>query len=232
MMNTRDILETITMIDDENLDVRTITMGISLLDCIGGGIESTCDHIYDKICRYAGDLVKTGEDISKEYGIPIIHKRISVTPVSLIAAAHQAQNPVKIAKALERAAQSTGVNFLGGYSALVQKGFGPGDYALIESIPEALDVTEHVCSSVNIGSTKAGINMDAVEKMGKIIRETAERTADRDCIGAAKLVVFCNAPEDNPFMAGAFHGVGEPDCVVNVGVSGPGVVPVWKADGS
>ena len=224
MMNTRDILETITMIDDENLDVRTITMGISLLDCIGGGIESTCDHIYDKICRYAGDLVKTGEDISKEYGIPIIHKRISVTPVSLIAAAHQAQNPVKMAKALERAAQSTGVNFLGGYSALVQKGFGPGDYALIESIPEALDVTEHVCSSVNIGSTKAGINMDAVEKMGKIIRETAERTADRDCIGAAKLVVFCNAPEDNPFMAGAFHGVGEPDCVVNVGVSGPGVV--------
>ena len=224
MMNTRDILETITMIDDENLDVRTITMGISLLDCIGGGIESTCDHIYDKICRYAGDLVKTGEDISKEYGIPIIHKRISVTPVSLIAAAHQAQNPVKMAKALERAAQSTGVNFLGGYSALVQKGFGPGDYALIESIPEALDVTEHVCSSVNIGSTKVSINMDAVEKMGKIIRETAERTADRDCIGAAKLVVFCNAPEDNPFMAGAFHGVGEPDCVVNVGVSGPGVV--------
>ena len=143
MMNTRDILETITMIDDENLDVRTITMGISLLDCIGGGIESTCDHIYDKICRYAGDLVKTGEDISKEYGIPIIHKRISVTPVSLIAAAHQAQNPVKMAKALERAAQSTGVNFLGGYSALVQKGFGPGDYALIESIPEALDVTEY-----------------------------------------------------------------------------------------
>ena len=167
MMNTRDILETITMIDDENLDVRTITMGISLLDCIGGGIESTCDHIYDKICRYAGDLVKTGEDISKEYGIPIIHKRISVTPVSLIAAAHQAQNPVKMAKALERAAQSTGVNFLGGYSALVQKGFGPGDYALIESIPEALDVTEHVCSSVNIGSTKAGINMDAVEKWEK-----------------------------------------------------------------
>ena len=224
MMNTRDILETITMIDDENLDVRTITMGISLLDCIGGGIESTCDHIYDKICRYAGDLVKTGEDISKEYGIPIIHKRISVTPVSLIAAAHQAQNPVKMAKALERAAQSTGVNFLGGYSALVQKGFGPGDYALIESIPEALDVTEHVCSSVNIGSTKAGINMDAVEKMGKIIRETAERTADRDCIGAAKLVVFCNAPEDNPFMAGAFHGVGEAEKVINVGVSGPGVV--------
>ena len=224
MMNTRDILETITMIDDENLDVRTITMGISLLDCIGGGIESTCDHIYDKICRYAGDLVKTGEDISKEYGIPIIHKRISVTPVSLIAAAHQAQNPVKMAKALERAAQSTGVNFLGGYSALVQKGFSKGDELLLRSIPQALAQTELVCSSVNVGSTKAGINMDAVARMGRIIKETAHLTRAQDGLGCAKLVVFCNAVEDNPFMAGAFHGVGEADSVINVGVSGPGVV--------
>ena len=223
-MNTNEILETINMIDNEDLDVRTITMGISLLDCIEPDVHKASQKVYDKICRYAQHLVKTGEDISKEYGIPIIHKRISVTPVSLIAAAHQAQNPVKMAKALERAAQSTGVNFLGGYSALVQKGFGPGDYALIESIPEALDVTEHVCSSVNIGSTKAGINMDAVEKMGRIVKDTAAATADRDGLGCAKLVVFCNAVEDNPFMAGAFHGVGEPERVINVGVSGPGVV--------
>ncbi|MGN1457899.1 MAG: PFL family protein [Acutalibacteraceae bacterium] len=224
MINSHDILETINMIDNENLDVRTITMGISLLDCIDDNIDKACDKVYDKICRYAKDLVKTGEDISKEYGIPIIHKRISVTPIAMLAAACPTMNPVKFAKTLDRAADTVGVNFVGGYTALVHKGFAPGDYALIESIPEALSSTERVCSSVNIGSTKAGINMDAVKKMGKVVRRTAELTADRECIGAAKLVVFCNAPEDNPFMAGAFHGAGEPDCVINVGVSGPGVV--------
>lgn len=224
MLNSHDILETINMIDNENLDVRTITMGISLLDCIDPDANRACDKIYDKICRYAQNLVKTGEDISKEYGIPIIHKRISVTPISMIAGANPGVDPVRFALALDRAAETVGVNFIGGYSALVHKGFSPGDYALIESIPEALDRTNFVCSSVNIGSTKAGINMDAVAKMGRIVREVAERTADRDCIGAAKLVVFCNAPEDNPFMAGAFHGTGEPDCEINVGVSGPGVV--------
>lgn len=224
MINSHDILETINMIDNENLDVRTITMGISLLDCIDPDIDAACRKVYDKICRYASNLVKTGEDISKDYGIPIIHKRISVTPVSMIAAACPGKSPVRLARALDRAARAVGVNFIGGYSALVHKGFGPGDYALIESIPEALSTTEFVCSSVNIGTTKAGINMDAVGKMGRVVRETAEATADRDCIGAAKLVVFCNAPEDNPFMAGAFHGPGEPDCVINVGVSGPGVV--------
>ncbi len=224
MINSHDILETINMIDHENLDVRTITMGISLLDCIDDDINKACGKVYDKICRYAENLVKTGEDISKEYGIPIIHKRIAVTPVAMLAAACPTMNPVKFAKALDKAADTVGVNFVGGYSALVHKGFAPGDYALIESIPEALSVTEKVCSSVNIGSTKAGINMDAVAMMGKVIRRSAELTADRDCIGAAKLVVFCNAPEDNPFMAGAFHGAGEPDCVINVGVSGPGVV--------
>lgn len=224
MINTHDILETINMIDNENLDVRTITMGISLLDCIDSDIDKACNKIYDKICRSAKDLVKTGEDISKDYGIPIIHKRISVTPIAMIAAACPTKNPVKFAKTLDRAAHEIGVNFVGGYSALVHKGFSQGDYALIDSIPEALSSTENVCSSVNIGSTKSGINMDAVAKMGKIIKKTAEITADRECIGAAKLVVFCNAPEDNPFMAGAFHGTGEPDCVINVGVSGPGVV--------
>ena len=224
MLNTKDILETIHMIQDENLDIRTITMGISLLDCADSDIDRMCDKIYDKICRYAGNLVKTGEDIEAEYGIPIINKRISVTPAAMVAAACPDKNPVKIAHALDKAAKQVGVNFLGGYSALVHKGFGPGDYALIESIPQALAETERVCSSVNIGSTKAGINMDAVAKMGHIVRQCAELTADNNCFGAAKLVIFCNAPEDNPFMAGAFHGVGEPDCVVNVGVSGPGVV--------
>ena len=224
MLNTKDILETIHMIQDENLDIRTITMGISLLDCADSDIDRMCDKIYDKICRYAGNLVKTGEDIEAEYGIPIINKRISVTPAAMVAAACPDKNPVKIAHALDKAAKQVGVNFLGGYSALVHKGFGPGDYALIESIPQALAETERVCSSVNIGSTKAGINMDAVAKMGHIVRQCAELTADNNCFGAAKLVIFCNAPEDNPFMAGAFHGGGEPDCVVNVGVSGPGVV--------
>ena len=224
MLNTKDILETIHMIQDENLDIRTITMGISLFDCADSDIDRMCGKIYDKICRYAGNLVKTGEEIEAEYGIPIINKRVSVTPAAMVAAACPDKNPVKIAHALDRAAKQVGVNFLGGYSALVHKGFGPGDYALIESIPQALAETERVCSSVNIGSTKAGINMDAVAKMGHIVRECAELTADNNCFGAAKLVIFCNAPEDNPFMAGAFHGVGEPDCVVNVGVSGPGVV--------
>lgn len=212
------------MIQDEHLDVRTITMGISLLDCCHSDIDTMCGRVYDKITRKAKDLVKTGEQIEKELGIPIINKRISVTPAAMILAACDDRDAVKLAKTLERAARECGVNFLGGFSALVQKGFAPGDRELIEAIPEALSVTEHICSSVNIGSTKAGINMDAVAMMGGVVRRCAELTADRDCIGPAKLVVFCNAPEDNPFMAGAFHGAGEPDCVINVGVSGPGVV--------
>ena len=222
MLNINDIMETINMISEENLDIRTVTMGISLLDCADSDIKSSCDKIYEKITRLAGNLVKTGEDIEREYGIPIINKRISVTPISMLAAT--GGDPVLYAKTLQRAADATGVNFIGGYSALVHKGFSAGDESLIRSIPEALDTTENICSSVNIGSTKSGINMDAVKLMGEIVRETAEKTADRDCIGCAKLVVFCNAVEDNPFMAGAFHGVGEPDCVVHVGVSGPGVV--------
>ncbi len=224
MLNAHDILETIQMIEEENLDVRTITMGISLLDCCHSDIDVTCRKIYDKITRYAKDLVKTGEQIEKEYGIPIINKRISVTPIAMILASCEDRDAVKIAKTLEKAALTCGVNFLGGFSALVQKGFGPGDKELIEAIPQALAETEHICSSVNIGSTKTGINMDAVKLMGQTVRKAAELTADKGCIGPAKLVVFCNAPEDNPFMAGAFHGAGEPDCVINVGVSGPGVV--------
>ncbi|MBQ3817440.1 MAG: PFL family protein [Clostridia bacterium] len=223
MLNLNDIMETINMIESENLDIRTITMGISLLDCIDTDAKRACEKVYDKITRLAGNLVKTGENIQREYGIPIINKRISVTPIAMLAAATK-ENPVIFAKALQRAANSTGVDFIGGYSALVHKGFSAGDIELIKSIPEALSETQNICSSVNIGSTKSGINMDAVKLMGKIVKETAERTADRDCIGCAKLVIFCNAVEDNPFMAGAFHGVGEPDCVVHVGVSGPGVV--------
>ena len=223
MLNIRDIMETITMIQEENLDIRTITMGMSLLDCADADIDRSCTKVYDKITRLAEKLVQTGEDIEHMYGIPIINKRISVTPIAMLAAV-SGGDPVKYALTLERAAQTVGVNFIGGYSALVHKGFSAGDLALIRSIPEALSVTDHICSSVNIGSTKAGINMDAVALMGQIVRAAAEKTADRDCIGPAKLVVFCNAPEDNPFMAGAFHGVGEPDCVINVGVSGPGVV--------
>lgn len=223
MINVNDIMETITMIQEENLDIRTITMGISLLDCCDSDIDRSCEKVYNKICRYAGDLVKTGEDIEKKYGIPIVNKRISVTPIAMLAGA-SGGDPVKYAKTLDRAAKTVGVNFIGGYSALVQKGFAPGDKELIESIPRALAETDFVCSSVNVGSTKAGINMDAVKLMGNAVREAAELTKDRQCIGAAKLVVFCNAPEDNPFMAGAFHGPGEPDCVINVGVSGPGVV--------
>ena len=224
MLNTKDILETIAMIQDEHLDIRTVTMGISLLDCIDPDIDAACRKVYDKITRYAENLVPVCQDIEKTYGIPIINKRISVTPIAMLASACPNADLTKFALALEKAACKVGVNFIGGYSALVQKGFAHGDMELINSIPEALAITDHICSSVNIGSTKAGINMDAVALMGKVIRRTAELTADRDCIGAAKLVVFCNAPEDNPFMAGAFHGVGEADCVINVGVSGPGVV--------
>ncbi len=224
VLNTKDILETITMIEEEHLDIRTVTMGISLLDCIDTDIDKACEKVYEKIVNKARNLVPVCEQIEAEYGIPIINKRISVTPIAMIAAATKSKEVVKFAHALEKAAKEVGVNFIGGYSALVHKGFSAGDMELIESIPQALAETDHVCSSVNIGSTKSGINLDAVEKMGHIIKKAAELTANRDCIGAAKLVVFCNAPEDNPFMAGAFHGVGEPDCVINVGVSGPGVV--------
>lgn len=224
MLNAYNILETIRMIQDECLDIRTITMGISLLDCIDTDIDKACEKVYNKIVNKACRLVSVGEQIETEYGIPIINKRISVTPIAMLAAACPGESPVKFAMALQKAADTCGVNFIGGYSALVHKGFSAGDMALIESIPEALDITQNICSSVNIGSTKSGINMDAVKLMGRIVKESAERTADRDCIGPAKLVVFCNAVEDNPFMAGAFHGVGEPDCEIHVGVSGPGVV--------
>lgn len=223
MLNVNDILETIKMIQDENLDIRTITMGISLLDCIDSNIDTACQKVYDKITRCAKNLVRVGEDIEKEYGIPIINKRISVTPIAIVSAACNT-SPVKFAITMERAAKACGVNLIGGYSALVQKGFSAGDIELINSIPEALATTDCVCSSVNVGSTKTGINLDACGMMGRIVKECAEKTVNKNCFGAAKLVVFCNAPEDNPFMAGAFHGVGEPDCIINVGVSGPGVV--------
>lgn len=223
MINQYDILETIRMIQDECLDIRTITMGISLLDCIDPDIDKACKKVYDKITDKAKDLVKVGEQIEKEYGIPIINKRISVTPIAIISAACKC-SPVPFAHAMDEAAKAVGVNLIGGYTALVQKGFSEGDIELIESIPEALATTERVCSSVNIGSTKTGINLDACKIMGRIVKECAEKTVDSACFGAAKLVVFCNAVDDNPFMAGAFHGVGEPDCMINVGVSGPGVV--------
>lgn len=220
MINVKDILETISMIQDENLDIRTITMGISLLDCCDPDIDKACQKVYDKITRKAANLVKVGNDIQNEFGIPIINKRIAVTPIAMLLAS-SGGDPVKYAVTLERAAKACGVNLIGGYSALVHKGFSAGDLELINSIPTALKETDCVCSSVNIGSTKSGINMDAVKIMGEIVRKSAELTADNECVGATKLVVFCNAPEDNPFMAGAFHGVGEPDCVINVGVSGP-----------
>ncbi len=223
MINVYDILQTIKMIQDECLDIRTITMGISLLDCIDSDIEVACKKVYDKITTKAKDLVKVGEDLEKEYGIPIINKRISVTPIAIISAACGV-SPVPFAKTMDEAARDVGVNLIGGYSALVQKGFSAGDLELIKSIPEALASTERVCSSVNVGSSKTGINLDACKLMGKIVKNCAELTVDNACFGAAKLVVFCNAVEDNPFMAGAFHGVGEPDCMINVGVSGPGVV--------
>ena len=224
MINRSEILQTIAMIDQQHLDIRTITMGVSLLDCADTNIERSCTKVYDKICRLAGDLVRTGEDIEAEFGIPIVNKRVSVTPISLVGAGTGAQSYVPYAKALDRAAHEIGVNFLGGFSALVHKGMTESDRVLIASIPEALAETELVCASVNVGSTRAGINMDAAFKMAGIVKKTAEATADRQCIGAGKLVVFCNAVEDNPFMAGAFHGSGEADAVVNVGVSGPGVV--------
>lgn len=224
MINTYDILETIKMIEDEHLDIRTITMGISLRDLAADDIHILADKVYDKITRRAEKLVKTGEQIEAELGIPIIHKRISVTPMAMIGATCSANSYVPLAQAMDRAAQATGVNFIGGFSALVQKGFAKGDEILIQSIPEALAITDRVCSSVNVASTKAGINMDAVKLMGQIVKKTAEYTKDQDSLGCAKLVVFANAVDDNPFMAGAFHGIGEPECVINVGVSGPGVV--------
>ena len=219
-----EIQETVNMFMRHKLDIRCITMGISLLDCADSDANKACEKIYNKIMKKAGNLVKVGQDIEKEFGVPIINKRISVTPIALVAGASDAKNYVPYIKTLDRCAKELGVNFIGGFSALVQKGITPADRILIDSITEALASTECVCSIVNVGSTKSGINMDAVKLMGETIRKTAEATADRDSIGCSKLVVFCNAPEDNPFMAGAFHGPGEDDCVINVGVSGPGVI--------
>ena len=219
-METKQILETIRMVEEENLDIRTITMGISLLDCIDASTEKTCQNIYNKITSKAKNLVKVGDEIASEFGIPIINKRISVTPIAIVASASGRQDCVAFARVLDKAAKAVGINFIGGYSALVEKGYQGADLSLIQSIPEALAETEFVCSSVNIGSTRAGINMDAVKLMGETIKQTAEASD----MGCAKLVVFANAVEDNPFMAGAFHGVGEADCEINVGVSGPGVV--------
>ena len=224
MLNAFDILQTIDMLDNQHLDIRTVTMGINLLDCADSDIDRCAAKVYDKICATAGQLVGTCCGIESELGIPIVNKRISVTPIALVAQSCEAEDYTPIALALDRAAKECGVNFIGGFSALVQKGFTKGDRRLIESIPRALAETELVCASVNVGTTKAGINMDAVAEMGRIVKKTAEATADRGSIGCAKLVVFCNAVEDNPFMAGAFCGVGEPECAVNVGVSGPGVV--------
>ena len=223
MYNETEIIETIKMIQEQNLDVRTITMGISLIDCMDTDIKKSCEKVYNKIYNYAKDLVKVGNTISKKYGIPIINKRVAVTPISMLVGV-SGGNPVEYAKTLDKVANDIGIDFIGGYSALVQKGFAPGEKELIDSIPEALACTSKLCSSVNIGSTRAGINLDAVKIMGQKVKEAAEITKDNNCIGASKLVVFCNAVEDNPFMAGAFHGVGEADCVINVGVSGPGVV--------
>ena len=224
IINSRDIMETIEMLTAENLDVRTVTMGISLLDCIDPDADKACEKIYNKITRLAGNLVSVVDGISAEYGIPIVNKRISVTPIAMLLGAAPDADPVQYAKTLDRAAKAVGVNFIGGFGALVHKGFSAGDKRLIAAIPRALAETDIVCSSVNIGSTKSGINMDAVKLMGEVVRETAELTKDNMCMGDAKLVVFCNAPEDNPFMAGAFHGVTEADRIINVGVSGPGVV--------
>ena len=224
MINTKDILETIKMIEEEHLDIRTITMGISLRDLAADDINVLADKVYDKVTRRAEKLVATGEQIERELGIPIINKRISVTPIAMVGATSSANSYVPLAKALDRAAETTGVNFVGGFSALVQKGFAKGDEILINSIPEAMAETNLVCSSVNVASTKAGVNLDAIGLMGRIIKQTAELTRDNDSMGCSKLVVFANAVDDNPFMAGAFHGIGEPETVINVGVSGPGVV--------
>lgn len=226
MININEVIETNRMIEKENLDVRTITVGINLLDCAADTVEETCGKIKEKIVRIAGKLAETAEDIAMEYGIPIVNKRISVTPISLTGASscRTPEDYVRIALSLDEAAKEVGVNFLGGYSAIVSKGMTASDRLLIESIPEALARTERICSSVNVGSTRTGINMDAVRLMGQIVKRTAEATSDRDSLGCAKLVVLCNAPDDNPFMAGAFHGVTETDAIINVGVSGPGVV--------
>lgn len=226
MINIAEVRETNMMIEQENLDVRTITMGINLLGCADSSLEKTCNNIFDKITSLAGNLVKTGEDISREFGIPIVNKRVSITPISLVGSAccKTPDDYVEIARTLDRAAKAIGINFLGGYSAVVSKGMTQSDELLIRSIPKALAQTDFICSSVNVGSTKTGINMDAVRLMGEIVRETAIETKERDSIGCAKLVVLCNAPDDNPFMAGAFHGVTEADAIINVGVSGPGVV--------
>ncbi|MEG6522177.1 PFL family protein [Desulfotomaculum sp. 1211_IL3151] len=234
MYSVNEVLETIRMVQEENLDIRTITMGISLRDCADADAAKACQRIYDKITKQAANLVKTGEEIEREYGIPIINKRISVTPISLVAESSAADNYTVFAEAMDKAAKEVGVNFIGGFSALVHKGFTKGDRILINSIPEALAATERVCSSVNVATTKDGINMDAVYLMGQVVKDCAARTADKDGLACAKLVVFCNVPEDNPFMAGAFHGIGEAECVVSVGVSGPGVVKnaVEKVKGS
>ena len=226
MLNINEVIETNKMIHEMNLDVRTITMGISLLDCVGDDVEQVCDNIHKKITSKAARLVQVGNEIEREFGIPVVNKRISVTPMALVGGrcCKSTEDFVCLAKELDRCAREVGVNFIGGYSALVNKGMTQADTLLLSSIPEALAVTERVCSSVNVGSTKTGINMDAVKRLGEIILETAERTKDQDGIGNAKFVIFTNAPDDNPFMAGAFHGVTEADCVINVGVSGPGVV--------
>lgn len=226
MINISEVIETNKMIEQENLDVRTITMGISLLDCATDDLDKTCENIYNKITRLTRNLVQTGEDISREFGIPIVNKRISVTPIAIVGSSccKTPHDYVQICKTLDRIASEVGVNFIGGYSAIVSKGMTHSDELLIRSIPEALACTERICSSINVGSTKTGINMDAVRLLGDIIKETAEKTKDRDSLGCAKLVVLCNAPDDNPFMAGAFHGVSEADAIINVGVSGPGVV--------
>ena len=226
MISRREVIETNKMIEHQNLDVRTITMGISLLDCCDSNLEKLCSNIYEKIVKYAGKLVKTGEEIERDFGVPIVNKRISVTPIALVggSACRTPEDFVKIAKTLDRAAKEVGVNFLGGYSALVSKGMTEADKNLILSIPEALAQTERICSSVNVGSTKTGMDMDAIRLMGEVIKKAAFLTKENDSIGCAKLVVLCNAPDDNPFMAGAFHGVTEADAIINVGVSGPGVV--------
>ena len=226
MLNINEVIETNKMIHEMNLDVRTITMGISLLDCVSESLDEVCENIYKKITTKAKNLVKVGKEIEKEFGIPIVNKRISITPIALVGGAccKGPEDFVRIAKELDRCAKEVGVNFIGGYSALVNKGMTKADRYLMESIPEALSVTDRVCSSINVGSTKTGINMDAVKMLGEIILETSRKTADKDSIGNAKLVVFTNAPDDNPFMAGAFHGVTEADTIINVGVSGPGVV--------
>lgn len=226
MINIAEVIETNKMIEQENLDVRTITMGINLLDCADGNLDVLCQNIYNKVTRLACNLVRTGEDISKEYGIPIVNKRISITPIALVggSACKTPDDYVKIALTLDKVAKELGVNFIGGYSAIVSKGMSHSDELLIRSIPKAMACTERLCSSINVGSTKTGINMDAVRLIGEIIKETAEMTKEADSLGCAKLVVLCNAPDDNPFMAGAFHGVSEADAIINVGVSGPGVV--------